>query len=153
MARIDPQAAAKPQEALRLSRVFSATREAVFRALTDPKALSQWFGPPGVQCRKVEVDMRPGGHYSLEMYEPDGVYPLSGTYREVEAPTRLVMTWIWGHGELAGIESLVTIELREAAGGTELVLIHEDLPTTAAQEKHQGGWIACFDSLDAYLSS
>lgn len=153
MAHLESQDPAAPRP-LRLTRVFAASPETVFRALTDPEALSRWFGPPGVACRNVQVDLRPGGRYSLEMAEADGsVYPLAGSYREVEAPRRLVMTWIWGHGELEGVETLVTIELREAAGGTELALTHENLPTPTALEKHQGGWIACFDSLDTFLSS
>ena len=138
---------------LRLERHFTAPPEAVFRAWTDPKALAAWFGPDGVSCRKVEVDLRPDGRYSLEMYEADGVYPLSGTYREVSPPDRLVFTWTWGHGELEGLEMLVTIELRAADGGTDLTLIHEKLPSDTACEKHQFGWTGCLDGLEQFLAA
>ncbi len=149
------QAMPKPEEqTLRLERHFAATREAVFRAWTDPKALAAWFGPQGVEARKVEVDLRPGGRYSLEMFESDGgVHPLSGTYQEVTPPERLVMTWVWGHGELDGLEMLVTIELRAAKGGTDLTLIHEKLPSDTAREKHQFGWTGCLDGLEQFLAA
>ena len=150
------QAMAKPEgqtQSLRIERHFAASPEAVFRALTDPEALAAWFGPGNVACRNVQVDLRPGGRYSLEMYEPDGVYPLSGVYREVTPPERLVMTWAWGHGELNGVEMLVTIELRAAAGGTGLTLIHEKLPSDGAREKHEFGWTGCFDSLEKFLAA
>lgn len=138
---------------LELSRHFAAPREAVFRAWTDPAALAAWFGPGSVTSRNVEIDLRPGGGYSLEMHESDGnIYPLSGVYREVTPPERLVFTWIWGHGELDGVEMLVTIELREKDGGTELRLIHEALPSATASEKHEQGWTGCLDSLESFLA-
>ena len=87
------QAMPKPEaQVLRLERHFAASPEAVFRAWTDPEALAAWFGPQGGETRKVAVDLRPGGRYSLEMIEPDGVHPLSGVYQEVAPPERLVMT-------------------------------------------------------------
>ncbi len=141
-------------QTLRLERHFAATPEAVFRAWTEPEALAVWFGPGGVTCRNIQVDLRAGGRYSLEMYENNGnVYPLSGVYQEVTPPERLVLTWVWGHGELDGMEMLVTIELRTAAGGTDLTLIHEKLPSDTAREKHEFGWTGCFDSLEQFLAA
>ncbi len=137
---------------LRLTRHFNAPREAVFRAWTDPKALAAWFGPDGVQTRKVEIDPRPGGRFSLEMYESDGIYPVAGVYREVAPPERLVLSWIWGNGELEGLETIVTIELRKKDGGTELTLLHEGLPTDVARGKHEGGWVSSFDCLERFLA-
>ncbi len=63
------------------------------------------------------------------------------------------MFWVWGHGELEGLETLVTIELHEKDGGTELTLTHEGLPTPTAREKHEGGWIGCLDGLDRHLKA
>jgi uncharacterized protein YndB with AHSA1/START domain len=137
---------------LRLTRRFDAPREAVFRAWTDAAALATWFGPEGVKTRQVVSDPRPGGRFSLEMYESDGVYPVSGAYREVMPPERLVLSWIWGNGELEGLETLVTVELREKDGGTELTLIHEGLPTDVARGKHEGGWVSSFDCLERFLA-
>ena len=141
------------EQVLRLERHFAAAPEAVFRAWTDPEALAAWFGPQGVKTRNVEVDLRPGGRYSLEMFEPDGVHPLSGVYQEVTPPERLVMTWAWGHGDLEGLEMLVTIELRPAKGGTNLTLIHERLPSDSARDKHQFGWTGSLDSLEQFLAA
>ncbi len=137
---------------LRLTRHFNAPREAVFRAWTDAKALASWFGPDGTRTRKVEIDPRPGGRFSLEMYESDSVYPASGVYRELTPPERLVFSWVWGNGELKGLETVVTVELREKDGGTELTLLHEGLPTDVARGKHEGGWVSSFDCLERFLA-
>ena len=149
----ESQTADVPPQPLVVTRVFQAPRERIFQALTDAAALSQWFGPQEVETRDVHVDLRPGGRYSLVMHEADGtVYPLSGEYRLIEPPNRLVMTWVWGHGVLEGIETLVTFELREVGQGTELKLIHERLPSATAQEKHEEGWTGCYDKLEEFLS-
>ncbi|MDJ0928650.1 MAG: SRPBCC domain-containing protein [Gammaproteobacteria bacterium] len=152
MAQSEPATVIPPETSLRIRRVFNATRERIFRALIDPAELSQWFGPQEVETRDVKVDLRPGGLYSLVMHEADGtVYPLAGEYRLVEPPGRLMMTWVWGHGVLEGVETLVTFELREVRDGTELTLTHEQLPTITAREKHGDGWSSCYDKLAEFL--
>jgi uncharacterized protein YndB with AHSA1/START domain len=136
-------------QTLRLSRRLKAPREAVFRAFTDPRELAKWFGPEGVRVDNVKIDLRPGGRYSVEFHEKDGeVIPLSGVYREVTPPQRLVMTWTWASTGMAGVETLVTIELAEADGETELILIHEKLPTKEFYDLHSQGWTSTFDCLD-----
>ncbi len=139
--------------ALRLSRRFKAPREAVFRAFTDPAALAKWFGPENVNVTKVEVDLRPGGAYSMVFNAADGdTHGLSGVYREIDPPGRLVMTWVWDHGGMAGIETLVTIELAEASGETELTLTHEKLPSQEFRELHGQGWTSSFTCLDRVIA-
>ncbi len=152
MTRTNPRDDSATLPVLRLTRHFEAPRDAVFRAWTEPEALADWFGPKGVEARKVVSDARPGGRFSLEMHEHDGIYPVSGIYREVSPPDRLVLSWVWGHGELEGLETVVTIELRERDGGTELTLLHEGLPTEIARDKHEGGWLSCFDCLAHFLA-
>ncbi len=136
-------------EALRLSRRFKAPREAVFRAFTDPVALAKWFGPEGVSVGNVKVDLRPGGAYSMSFNQADGQSRgLSGVYREISPPERLVMTWVWDHDGLAGIETLVTLEFAAAGAETELTVIHEKLPSQNALDLHNQGWTSSFKCLD-----
>ncbi len=139
-------------EVLRLNRRFKAPREAVFRAFTDPAALAKWFGPEGVNVQNVKIDLRPGGAYSMEFVEKDGeLIPLSGVYREIEPPRRLAFTWTWGSGGMARLETLVTIELAEADGETELTLIHEGLPSQEFHDLHSQGWASTFSCLDRLI--
>ncbi len=143
-------------EALRLSRRFKAPREAVFRAFTDPVALAKWFGPEGISVGNVKVDLRPGGAYSMAFNQADGeAHGLSGVYREISPPQRLVMTWVWDDGDMAGMETLVTIELAEVGAGagaeTELTLIHEKLPSQNSLDLHRQGWTSSFKCLDQVI--
>ncbi len=139
-------------EELRLSRRFKAPREAVFRAFTEPAALVKWYGPEGMSVDDLKVDLRPGGAYSLVFRQADGGgHALSGVYREVSPPGRLVMTWVWGQGDMAGIETLVTIELAEAGTETELTLTHEMLPSQNSIDHHGKGWMSIFNCLDRFV--
>jgi uncharacterized protein YndB with AHSA1/START domain len=138
--------------ALRMTRRFAAPREAVFKAWTDPDELAQWFGPAGITVPEINIDLRTGGAYNLLMVGEKSTHPLSGVYHEIKAPERLVFTWIWGAGDLDGIEMLVTVDFDDTAdGGTLLTLTHERLPSVEAGEHHTQGWTGCFDSLQAYL--
>jgi len=105
--------------ALRMTRHFSAPPDALFRAWTDPTAFAQWMGPPGVTARDVRIDLRVSGRYSLVMDGEDGnAYPLSGEYREIDPPKRLAFTLEWGHGDLAGLEMLVSVDFIAERDGT-----------------------------------
>lgn len=144
----------KPEpQVLHLTRRFAATRDAVFSALTEPEALGRWFGPKGCTVKVVSLDLRPGGAYSFEFHGESGSFhPLTGTYLEIEAPERLVMTWIWGKGGYAGIETRVTFALSDVDGGTELSLTHENLAGLEARDEHRGGWTSTLDCLESYLA-
>ena len=136
-------------EVLRLSRRFKAPRAVVFRAFTDPAALAKWFGPEGMSVGNVKVDLRPGGAYSMAFNQADGgSHGLSGVYREISPPERLVMTWVWDDGDWAGLETLVTLEFAEASGETELTVIHENLSSQESLDLHRQGWTSSFKCLD-----
>src|SRR5690349_11381306 len=111
---------------LNLSRVLDAPRERVFRAWTDPRALAQWWGPPGFACPLAQVDLRPGGAYRLSMQPPQGdIFYLGGIFREITPPARLVYTWRWEDDTEGTGETLVTVEFKDLGARTEVILTHE----------------------------
>ncbi|HXB03070.1 MAG TPA: SRPBCC domain-containing protein [Opitutaceae bacterium] len=76
-----------------ISRMFDAPRELVWKAWTEPKHMAQWWGPSSFTTPVCELDVRPGGAYRIVMRGADGVdYPITGVYREIVPPARLVMT-------------------------------------------------------------
>ncbi len=137
---------------LSITRTFAAPREAVYRAFTEADELKRWWGPQSMTCPVAELDVRPGGRYRTEMHAPDGsVYVTTGEFREVTPPERLVFTWVWGEGEMAGHETLVTVELRDLGGATELTLTHERFPDGAKRDLHNQGWSSSLDCLAEIL--
>ncbi|MDE3172644.1 MAG: SRPBCC domain-containing protein [Gemmatimonadota bacterium] len=74
-------------------REFDAPRPLVWDAWTRPEHLARWWGPRVFTNPVCELDVRPGGRFRIVMRAPDGTdYPMSGVYREVVPPERLVYT-------------------------------------------------------------
>jgi uncharacterized protein YndB with AHSA1/START domain len=77
---------------LTITRMIDAPREMVFEAFTDAKHLARWWGPEGFTVADCESDPRPGGSIRIVMRGPDGIdYPMTGVYREVVMPERVVI--------------------------------------------------------------
>jgi uncharacterized protein YndB with AHSA1/START domain len=76
-----------------ITRVLDAPRGLVFDALTNPEHLPHWFGFRDWTLPVCEIDLRPGGKWRYVMRGPDGEeMGMSGVYREIERPERLVYT-------------------------------------------------------------
>lgn len=74
-----------------LTRIFDAPRALVYRMWTEPEHVQAWWGPEGFRNPSVELDVRPGGLWQIDMQGPDGsVYPCRGVYLEVSENERLV---------------------------------------------------------------
>jgi uncharacterized protein YndB with AHSA1/START domain len=145
-------AAVKEKPSLTIVRHYNAAPEKVWFALTQPEALKQWFAPSdefGIPV--AETDLRVGGRFHIVMRAPDGEeHDVSGRYRVIEPNRKLVHTWAWK--STPERESLVTIELRAADGGTVLTLKHEQFADEGARDKHQHGWNGCFAQLERFLA-
>jgi uncharacterized protein YndB with AHSA1/START domain len=138
---------------LLITRVFDASREIVFKALTDPEQMVRWIGPRSFKAVITECNVRPGGRYRIEMHQEKAVYPVSGVYREVSAPERLIYSWAWEQpdGKL-GHETLVTVTLKALGGKTELTLRHEIFESKESADNHGIGWAGSFDKLADVLA-
>jgi uncharacterized protein YndB with AHSA1/START domain len=148
---------------LRLTRVFDAPRDMVFKAWTDPSQFRQWFGAAacdGSSLQSAKLDARIDGRYRLQVRRADGEYFTTvGTYREVKPPERLVFTWQFekdGSGEAEGEveppEMLVTLEFRALGKQTELILTHERFATADSRDRHEQGWTRCLAELGKFVA-
>ena len=137
---------------LQLRRVFSAPREKVFKAWTDPEQMKKWIIPQnGFSVPNAEVDLRVGGKYRIEMLSPEGVcHTAVGRYREIVILKKLVFTWFWENRPDEG-ETLVTIEFYEQGNSTEVVLTHELFQNEAVRDAHNKGWSGALGQLARFL--
>jgi uncharacterized protein YndB with AHSA1/START domain len=161
-----------PDDEIVITRVINAPRALVFAAWTDPEHLAQWWGPHAVTHSVCDIDLRPGGAYRIVMRMPDGVeYPLTGVYREIVAPERLVMTMdasghpaAWhdmvnphrqqGEDNPAG-EMLQTVTFDDVGGKTRLT-VRIRLESSAIRDAMvrmgmNEGWSQSLDRLEALL--
>ena len=139
---------------VRIERTVRARPEAVFEAWTEPAALKRWWGPRGVTATDVELDVRPGGRYSITMQREGGTsFVLSGEYREVDRPRRLVKTWGYrGEAVTDPVESLVTVEFVDEGPATRIILTQEFLQEPPDLEGRDRGWRSSLDRLDEYFA-
>ena len=76
-----------------------------------------------------------------------------GEYRELQPDRKIVFTWSWDDDEAwANHTSIVTVELSDRDGGTELRLRHENLPNEESREGHSEGWKSALDKLEKLFS-
>src|SRR2546422_8615580 len=91
-----------------MTRIFNATCDLVFEALTKPELVKRWLlGPPGWSMPVCEIDLRVGGSYRYVWRRDNGEeMGMRGVYREVTPPERLVTTEAfdtpWYPGEAVG---------------------------------------------------
>lgn len=79
---------------IRIERIFKATRDLVWRAMTDPTMVAQWWGRGNkLVIERMEVER--GGHWRFVEHGPDGVHGFEGRYREVVPQERVVQTFEW----------------------------------------------------------
>ena len=75
-----------------------------------------------------------------------------GEYRELQPDKKIVFTWQWEDDEdWEKHVSIVTVELEDAGGGTELRLTHEKLPNIESRDGHMLGWNSALDKLEKFF--
>ena len=139
---------------LEIKRLIKAPRERVYAAWTDAAQMKQWFGPENVQTRDLIADARVGGTFRWDLTNPEGEeMTMRGEFRELQPDKKIVFTWQWEDDEdWENHTSIVTVELFDADGGTELRLTHEQLPNEASRDGHTGGWNSALDKLERFVT-
>jgi uncharacterized protein YndB with AHSA1/START domain len=79
---------------IRIERVFAAPRERVWRAMTDPALVVQWWGRGNKVVLEKFEPVR-GGHWRIVEHGPEGPHGFEGRFREVTPPERVVQTFEW----------------------------------------------------------
>lgn len=107
------------ERVIRIERVFDAPRPRVWRAMTEPGLLAQWWGR-GHELDVEVHELRPGGRWRFVEHAPDGLQGFEGHYREVVPEERLVFTLRWdGMPAYPFVETLTFEKLSD--GRTKLV--------------------------------
>ncbi|MGP0017848.1 MAG: SRPBCC domain-containing protein [Candidatus Sulfotelmatobacter sp.] len=141
-----------------ITRVFDAPRELVFKAWTETRHVSQWWGPKGFTNPVCEMDVRAGGELRIHMRAPDGlVYPMTGVFQEIVEPERLVFVGsaLDGDGK-SMFDVLTTVVFAERHGKTALTLQLRVIKATAQAPQYlkgmEMGWTQSLDRLGDHLA-
>ena len=120
---------------LRVERRLAHPPEKVWRALTEPAHLSEWFPAD------MEMDLTVGGKISFIFRNEEGPN-LDGVVTELDPPR--VLAYTWG-------DSLLRWELSPEGEGCLLTLVQtfDDRPAAAS---FAAGWNLCLDAMAAALT-
>lgn len=135
-----------------MTRTFDAPPERVFNAWLDHDQFQAWIGPEGMQCEVPVMEARVGGRYEIKMRMSTGqILPVSGVFKTIEPPKRLVFTWGWEND--ADRQSLITLTFRAVGNKTEMTLKQEGLATVESRNSHEEGWGSTFTKLARYVKT
>ena len=138
--------------ALHLERRLPAARGLVYRMHTEPALLAQWWGPKGFSIPSIDIDLRVGGEYRIEMQPPEGdVFFLSGEFRDVEPDARLAYTFRWEPPDPDDRETTAVLSFRDLGESSSLTIDHGPFATVERRALHEQGWTESMDRLEELI--
>jgi uncharacterized protein YndB with AHSA1/START domain len=145
----------------RAERHFRAPRAAIYRALLDADAVARWMVPDGMTSVVHAFDPREGGAFrvSLTYDAPDRTGKSSahtdtyhGRFTRLVPDTEVVQVIEFETSDPAMRGAMtITFTLADAAGGTDLVAVHDDLPAGVSPADNELGWRMSLDKLAALV--
>ena len=140
---------------------INAPRTDVYRALLDPRAIAKWKVPDGMTCRVHTFDAREGGSFRISLtYEtPTGTGKTTAhtdTYHgrfEKLVPNEQIIEvdeFETDDPTMRG-KMTITITLSDVGDGTDLLAVHEDLPSGVSPADNETGWRMALAKLAALV--
>lgn len=135
------------EDELRYHRVVRAPRDLVWRCLTEPVELAQFWGPRGMTTPRdgIVVELRAGGRFETLMVGEHGSHRMTATFTEVVPPERLV--WVEQASGLQTTSTLVDL----GDGSTEIVIHQRHVPQPMRSPEARAGFLTSLDKLEEHL--
>ncbi len=133
--------------------VFKASQQRMFEAWTTPADILNWFGPGPRKLDEADIDLQIGGAWRFAYAMQDGQSDeLSGAYTAIEAPNRLIFSWVhtrrFDDGRVeTSPPSQVTVTFKARDDGTLVRLLHEGIQTEGGRNGVGAGWQGTFARL------
>ena len=153
----------KEMSTTRVSRHMNAPRAVVYRALLDAHAIATWKVPIGMTCQVHEFDAREGGsiRISLTYDAPTGTGKTTsqtdtyhGHFVKLEENEQVVEVDEFEtiNPALQG-EMTSTFTLTDSDSGTDVVAVHEGLPSGVSTADNETGWRMSLAKLAALVEA
>jgi uncharacterized protein YndB with AHSA1/START domain len=140
-----------PKTIVRCQRTFQHPAVKVFEAFLDPSILRHWYGPRHTAVGAVEVEPIVGGKFDVELIsEKFGRLWTRGYFKEITPYHKLVYSFIFDPDLTAAGDSVVTVDLKEGTGGTEVTVL-QVLEKVIDPKGRTQGWMDLLEKLDDLL--
>lgn len=101
---------------VRITRVFAATPERMWRAFSEPEEIKQWWADTDIDTH----DFRVGGTWRFVSHGQDGSeHAFRGEFKEIDEPRRIVRTF--EYEPRAGHIMTESVDFEPQAGGKTLM--------------------------------
>jgi len=144
------------KQEIRVTRVFDAPRELLFKALTDPALVPQWWGQRNSNLTVDKMEVRKGGIWRYVERDVEGnEYAFSGVYHAIVPGEQVISTFEFeplpGHHVI-----LETMKLSDEDGKTRLsvtsVFQSVEDRDGMLQSGMEGGMNESYDRLDELIA-
>jgi uncharacterized protein YndB with AHSA1/START domain len=147
----------------RVSRRVNAPRASVYRALLDARSVAMWMVPTGMTCHVHAFDPREGGsiRISLTYDAPTGTGKTTahtdtyhGHFVKLVPDEQVVevVEFETADPSLRG-EMTITLSLADADGSTEVLAVHDGLPSGVPPADNELGWRMSLEKLAALVEA
>jgi uncharacterized protein YndB with AHSA1/START domain len=149
--------------ATRVKRHIRAARPTVYRALLDAEAIANWRVPAGMSSVVHEFDPREGGSFCISLtYDSASdagkttahTDTYQGHFARLVANEEVVEVLEF-ETEDPGLrgEMTITTMVADADGGTDVLVIHEGIPSGVSTEDNEIGTRMALENLAALIES
>ena len=140
---------------IHVERIFDASRERVWRAMTEPALLAQWWGR-GNKLDIETLELKRGGHWRFVEHAGGQAHGFEGRYREVTPPERMVMTFEWDG--MPGHPLVNTITLEDLGDGrtkmfSDSLFMTDEERDGMMQSGMEDGMNLSYEALDRVLAA
>ncbi len=138
-----------------VTRLIKVPRSEVYNALVDGQAFSKWLPPAGTTSKLYEFVPKIGGRLRMEITHgsgPEGTRLFELIFLEMRTNEAIVFGGAFvSEDPSMKSEMKITIELKEAAGGTNVTLRHEGIPSKISVKDNELGSTSSLDNLARLL--
>jgi uncharacterized protein YndB with AHSA1/START domain len=129
-------------------RVLRAPRELVWRCLTEPAELAQFWGPRGMSTPLdgIVVELHAGGRFETLMVGDRGSHRMVATFTEVVPPG--LLAWVETASGMHTTSTLTDL----GDGRTEVVVHQRHVPEPMRSPEARAGFLTSLDELEVHLA-
>jgi uncharacterized protein YndB with AHSA1/START domain len=119
---------------------FAVQPAALYQAWTA--GFDQWFAVPGsvIMTPLVNTAFFFETEFKDESDAAAKRHPHYGRFLRLIPNSLVEMTWMTGTPGTEGFETVITVKLTPASGGTHLHLTHAGFPNATARDRHSKAW-------------